>query len=130
MKRLPLGICRHPDGYLVRVQRNGRLHQCFCVSFSESQKALSAFLKTFGAARPRRGVARTVCHSNTGYIGITKTVNRRLGNEYPRFVVSWRESGIARSKGFYFSSMREREEALERALRWRAKMLGRFYVMP
>lgn len=66
-------------------------------------------------------------HSNTGLVGITDTVHRRRGIEFPRFVVSYRKArGVHATKTFYYGTNGlTRAEALALAQAFRALQVAR-----
>jgi len=67
-------------------------------------------------------------NSNTGYIGITRTHITKNGRQYPCITVSARPKvNQVMATKFYFdpSSKRSYEEAIKKAIAWRAEKLAK-----
>lgn len=152
---LPKNICRHPDGWLVRVQRGGVLYQAFVphgyqvikpagssgsrpenIQPDNMQPALrraialrDRFLRLAGPL-PSRRAPRTRARSNTGVVGVSETAHWRAHRCYPCFIVSWSEPRPGPGKGRHrtrriYIRPGQREQAFTRACALRAAAIGR-----
>jgi hypothetical protein len=119
MNPLPANICRHPDGLLVRVQRQGVRVQGFIAGHDAAalQRAVALrdrFLALSGGVRVL---------SNTGIRGISETVRWYHSRPYDAFAVRW-PGKPRKSRVFTFQSWGGRRRALRAAVALRKRQTG------
>jgi hypothetical protein len=125
---LPVNICSHPDGFLVRVQRQGVELRAFVPRghadpLAEALRQRDRFYRIAGAVEARRG-PRTRSRSNTGIPGISETQTWRHGQPYPNLCVSWSDVGVHHTARVYFGHGRSRSEAMRCAIELRREKAG------
>jgi hypothetical protein len=67
-------VHRHPDGFLVRVQRGGVLRQKFIAGHSErSQRKAEQLATAYRSMSKDKAGLQKVARSNTGIVGISQS---------------------------------------------------------
>lgn len=132
MRTLPRNISAHPDGWLVRVERNKVRYQAFTTSLERAVELRDRFLRIVAEVRANRH--RVHGQSNTGWSGISETENWRHNRPHPCFSVHWNEpranplpgqrGTIARMRRFCYGPRCSRERALQLAIHCREQMTG------
>ncbi len=118
MKGLP-NINRGPDGWLVRVVRDGVEHSKYFRftnggvrrSLADAKKWRDALMKKLGPRQWRKGPRKKPVNNTSGVTGVSRNV-------YGRWVATWQEEGKQRFKTFKTKreAISHRKEQLERTL--------------
>lgn len=122
---LPMNVCRHPDGFLIRVRRRGIGLRGFVAygtpqALDRAVEMRDRFLLRAGPFVPAR---KSVGKSNTGIAGISETVHWVKYQPRECFTVHLGRKWRPRMKYVYFGPQsRTRAEALEIAKVWRRKV--------
>lgn len=132
MRTLPENISAHPDGYLVRLQRNRVLFQAFVPKSRADALARAIALRDRFLATAGEKVHAKSCRphrrgwSNSGIVGISELVTWRRARSYNCFSVSWSDHSQGHTKRFLFGHRGgdTRAEALQAAIHHREQMTG------
>lgn len=101
MKNSKLNITRGPEGWTVRIVRNGKQHsRYFRFSNGGLRKSLKAAQKwrdqqyrELGERQWKSGPRKRASNNSSGTTGVSRNV-------YGRWVATWQENGIQRFKTF------------------------------
>src|SRR6185503_20470360 len=111
------GISRHPDGWLVRIYRNGVTIGKLKRTFVEAKR----YLAELERENPRQSIPSirvTPQKNNTsGISGVSysEVYSKRTKKRYPAWQVHYKKGGVPTNKRFYFAHFKDHAEALSAA---------------
>lgn len=123
MRDLPKNVCKHPDGYLVRIVRGDLKWSAFVPHSRPDALAHATTLRDkFYAVCPAAARRKHSKHarSNTDVVGISETVCWHRGLPHNNFIVH----ASGKNRRFYYGRQRNRAAAFKLALAHRAKATG------
>ncbi len=94
-------ITRGPDGWTVRIVRNGEQHSRYFrfsdggirKSLAKAKKWRDQQIRKLGERQWRKGPRKKAVNNTSGTTGVSK-------NTYGRWVATWQENGVQRFKTF------------------------------
>ena len=119
------GISRHPDGWLVRVYRNGetfgRLLGYKSHKLTDAKKYLALLEEELPKSNAPRIRTAPQKNSTSGVSGVSfsEVYSKRTKKKYPSWQVHYKKGDMPTNKRFYFSHYKDHAEALSAAKAFR-----------
>lgn len=108
---LPKGISRHPNGFLIRIYRNGKTISRFIGKNAKFPRAqtihvLSKLLSDYPKVEKPPFRLKPQKNNKTGVSGISLTsgFSKRTKKRMPAYSVHFKKNGKPNNKKFYFSA--------------------------